>query len=268
MTYVQDDAVDVDITLRQQAEAQSQAIEEQMRQQPLTGIKMPIATLAPHYQASPNFLTQLQQLENHYTSFRPIRGDGNCYYRAFLYSLVEHVIHNDDQKSQMIEYFKVTSWKNLLAGGYNEMAIEVFYDTMVELLEGLTTMEAFHESMNQENDVSDYCTWYMRAITAAFLKADTERFLPFCLEFHCHDVAEFCARHVEPMGQECEQLQVLALAEAIGIAVRIEYMDGRCSATTTTTAVKMIQAHTFGPDDAIVQLRLLYRPGHYDILYT
>jgi ubiquitin thioesterase protein OTUB1 len=250
-----------DITLRQQAEAQSQAIEDQTRLQPLTGIKMPLANLELQYKESPNFLAQVKKLETNYKSFRQIRGDGNCYFRAFLYSLVEHVITNDHQRTMILEYFKVVSWKNLLSGGYNEMAIEIFYDSMVELLEGLTTMEAFHESMNQENDVSDYCTWYMRAITAAYLKSDTERFLPFCLEFHCHDVAEFCARHVEPMGQECEQLQVLALAEATGIGVRIEYLDGR-SATTN------IQAHRFGPVDSAIQLTLLYRPGHYDILYS
>jgi ubiquitin thioesterase protein OTUB1 len=283
--------------LRQQAEAQSQEIEEQTRQQPLTGTQRPIATLAAEqYKDSPNYLVQLQQLETSYRYYRPIRGDGDCYYRAFLYSLVEHVLlandnDNDDatttdesqeqqfhqqrqrqqRRDDILTYFKVTSWKNVLAAGYSEMALEIFHDCMVELLENLTTMEAFHAIMNIENDVSDYCTWYMRAITAAYLKQPdhTDRFLPFCYEFHCHDMNEFCARHVEPMHQECEQVQVLALAEATGVAVRIEYVDGRSSNNGHNGGGPVtIQAHTFGPDDATVHLTLLYRPGHYDILYT
>jgi ubiquitin thioesterase protein OTUB1 len=272
--------------LRQQAEAQSQEIEEQTRQQPLTGTQRPIATLAAEqYKDSPNFLVQLQQLEKSYRYYRPIRGDGNCYYRAFLYSLVEHVLLANDsdndatidepqqrqrqqrQRDDILTYFKVTSWNNVLAAGYSEMALEIFHDCIVELLENLTTMEAFHTIMNVENDVSDYCTWYMRAITAAYLKQHIDRFLPFCYEFHCHDMNEFCARHVEPMHQECEQVQVLALAEATGVSVRIEYVDGRTNGHNGGGPVT-IQAHTFGPDDAAVRLTLLYRPGHYDILYT
>ena len=30
-------------------------------------------------------------------------------------------------------------------------------------------------------------------------------------------MAQFCQQHVEPMGKECEQIQVLALAEAFGV---------------------------------------------------
>lgn len=37
----------------------------------------------------------------------------------------------------------------------------------------------------------------------------------------------YCQREVEPMGKECEQVHVIALTEYLGIAVRIEYLDGR-----------------------------------------
>lgn len=32
---------------------------------------------------------------------------------------------------------------------------------------------------------------------------------------------------VEPMGKECEQLQIQALTEYLGVTVRIEYLDGK-----------------------------------------
>jgi hypothetical protein len=40
-------------------------------------------------------------------------------------------------------------------------------------------------------------------------------------------VESYCKREVEPMGKECEQLQVIALTEYLGVTVRIEYLDGR-----------------------------------------
>ena len=41
------------------------------------------------------------------------------------------------------------------------------------------------------------------------------RFTPF-LET-AEDMQSFCAREVEPMGKECEQLQIIALSEYLGI---------------------------------------------------
>jgi ubiquitin thioesterase protein OTUB1 len=38
---------------------------------------------------------------------------------------------------------------------------------------------------------------------------------------------EFCAREVEPMGVECEHVQIAALTDMIGLRVDIEYLDGR-----------------------------------------
>jgi ubiquitin thioesterase protein OTUB1 len=37
----------------------------------------------------------------------------------------------------------------------------------------------------------------------------------------------FCAREVEPMGVECEHVQIAALTDMIGVRVDIEYVDGR-----------------------------------------
>ena len=44
--------------------------------------------------------------------------------------------------------------------------------------------------------------------------------------------------------------------------VKIEYLDGR----DITNGKKLAQLE-FGPENAMTSLTLLYRPGHYDILY-
>lgn len=247
---------DEDAKLRQQNEAQLQEIADATKLQPLTDEPKPLTDLEAK---APNFLGGIQHLKTRYKSYRPVRGDGNCYYRAFLYSLIEGLLvgaTDQTETQRLVEQFKTVSWKSVLDAGYDAMAMEVFYECVVELLDDIPNLSAssFHEQMNKANDTSDYATWYLRAVTAAYLKNDPARFLPFCND----DVQAFCAKHVEPMGVECDQVQVLALAEAIGIQVVVEYLDGHSDKVT---------AHTFGPHDATTKLFVLFRPGHYDILY-
>jgi ubiquitin thioesterase protein OTUB1 len=56
-------------------------------------------------------------------------------------------------------------------------------------------------------------------------------------------------------------VQALALAEAFGVQVKIEYLDGHALVNGK------VAQHVVGPEDAALHLTLLYRPGHYDILY-
>ena len=129
--------------------------------------------------------------------------------------------------------------------------------------------------MNEENSISDYCTWYLRLITATFMKQDPDRFVPFILSLHESDIIcdihQFCSKYIEPMGQECEHVQVLALAEAFQIHVTVVYVDGRQTQQLSTKQSEDghhgLHHHEFGPEQSPIRLTLLYRPGHYDILY-
>lgn len=261
--------------LIQQNESRIQEIEEEIKNQPLTSDLRPISDLEKHYGsaqgASSRFLLGVTLLqENKYTMIRMVRGDGNCFYRAFLYGLVENIRTDKSECQRVVEFFKEKSWNDALEQGYQEMTLETFYDVMVDLLQRVSTGQLdraeFHREMCEENGTSDYCTWYLRVITATYLKKDPDRFLPFLLDAQQSagemflDMAQFCQRHVEPMGQECEQIQIVALAEAVGVCVNIEYLDGRHENNR-------LISHKFGPSGAAVQLNLLYRPGHYDILY-
>ena len=83
-------------------------------------------------------------------------------------------------------------------------------------------------------------------------------------EIPISDISTFCAREVEPMGKECGMVQVIALAEALGVRVNVEYLDGR-------PFKDKLMMYKFGPDPNsegnFLEISLLYRPGHYDILY-
>lgn len=60
------------------------------------------------------------------------------------------------------------------------------------------------------------------------------------------------------MFKESDHIHIIAMSTALGTGVRVKYMD--------RGAEKEVIAHDF-PENATPSVHLLYRPGHYDILY-
>lgn len=60
------------------------------------------------------------------------------------------------------------------------------------------------------------------------------------------------------MYKESDHIHIIALTSALSVCVCIQYMDRGHGGE--------INAHTF-PEGQVPSLHLLYRPGHYDILY-
>ena len=69
----------------------------------------------------------------------------------------------------------------------------------------------------------------------------------------------FTLQEVEPMGKESDHIHIIALTSTLGVPVSVEYMDRGESSRCIT--------HNF-PEDSQPLITLLYRPGHYDILYS
>lgn len=60
------------------------------------------------------------------------------------------------------------------------------------------------------------------------------------------------------MGRESDHIHVIALTQFLGVGIKVEYMDRGEGGKVTS--------HVF-PEDAEPMVHLLYRPGHYDVLY-
>lgn len=77
------------------------------------------------------------------------------------------------------------------------------------------------------------------------------------------------------MGEESDHVQITALSDALGVPIRVVYLD-RSSCENNSINVNH---HDFIPTSREVgnsdvskttnrpSITLLYRPGHYDILY-
>jgi|AntRauTorckE5430_2_1112549.scaffolds.fasta_scaffold00290_3 ubiquitin thioesterase protein OTUB1 len=233
--------------------------------QALTSNTFPINELSFLFEKNINFQKGCNYLATKYESYKCVRGDGNCYYRAFLYSLCQKLyLEKGDELQRVLTYVK-SSIDTVEAFGYDRFAVEAFHEEMVDLLGAVASAQSFeviHQMLNEENATSDYCVWYLRVITAAYMKADADRFIHFLDDPNYFDVETFCQREIDPMGRETTMVGVLALAEAFNVTVKIEYLDGR-----EMVDEKLVK-HSFGSEGSALTLIMLYRPGHYDILYN
>ncbi|XP_013598803.1 PREDICTED: ubiquitin thioesterase otubain-like [Brassica oleracea var. oleracea] len=119
--------------------------------------------------------------------------------------------------------------------------------------------------------VSDYIVMFFRFVTAGEIRTRAEFFEPFITGLSNSTVDQFCKISVEPMGEESDHIHITALSDALGVAIRVVYLDrSSCDSGGVT-----VNHHDFVPvgtnekqeEASAPFITLLYRPGHYDILY-
>lgn len=235
---------------------------------PLVSQLYPISHLNTIFPPSSPFRPQISTLSSTFTSLRIIKGDGSCFYRAFLYSILTSLLTSPPSVLHRLTTYIKTSLSLLGDAGYSKDALEMFHDEFVELLEvtvkdcrekgGEEGMDGIHKVMTEEGGAAEYCCWYMRPLCSLQLKSDPKysSFLPSSYS----DISDFCKREVEPTGRECDQLRVIALAEAFEARVEVSYVDGHDKEGKVTK-------HTFGEGTDGLMVNVMYRPGHYDLLY-
>ena len=122
-------------------EQQNQIILEISNTQPLIGHLLSPLILLPEYEntASIGFVPGIKYLSTKYL-IRKVRGDGNCFYRSFLFSYLEKLLinynndsNNTTKQQAIIEHeriiTRIKSCKDeLIRLGYSEVAFECFYD--------------------------------------------------------------------------------------------------------------------------------------------
>eukprot|EP00898_Chlorokybus_atmophyticus_P005114 jgi/Chlat1/5603/Chrsp369S05375 len=228
-------------------------------------------------------LSLTQRLGAEYSAFRRVRGDGNCFYRGFMFAYLEHFMHQQDSSSspqpeQVLDIIKQSTAK-LVSHGFVEYTFEDEQATLADLLASVSprhapqqiTLDALvHRFRNPE--VSNAAVMFLRFLTSCEIHSRTDFFEPFIagMTDNNQTVAQFCRASVEVMGEESDHVHITALIDALKLPVRVAYLDGGMSHGQDLAEVTQ---HDFHPqqDDGtpalVPEVVLLYRPGHYDILY-
>ena len=144
--------------------------------------------------------------------------------------------------------------------GFPQFTVEDFHDTFAEAVEKLesaeTTVDGDLIGSFNDQGLSDYLIVFLRLITSGQLQKDADFYVNFV--DGGRSVKDFCNQEVEPMNKESDHIHIIALATALDVSVAVEYMDRGDHAQCVR--------HVF-PEGTEPKIFLLYRPGHYDILY-
>jgi len=246
---------------------QMQEIEEEIKRRPLVGLKEgSFSSLKEELKGTPPFTRKIPHLETKYSTIRRIRGDGNCFYRGFLFRLVEILVFQKG-RGETSEFNRVKKKFDDAMGyltevRYNQNSIEMFVEFAVEYFQNFPRSLSEVENFFNNPQEAMFLVWFCRLLCGGYIKHHwEERFQWFVEESkHYIDADDFCAREVEPSDMECEEIQVIALCEYLGVRICVEYLGADLNSDTTVT-------HYFGPEDKEAEICLLYRPGHYDVIY-
>ncbi|XP_015276033.1 PREDICTED: ubiquitin thioesterase OTUB1 [Gekko japonicus] len=221
-------------------------------QNPLVSERMELSVLYKEYADDDHVYQQkIKDLLKKYAFIRKTRPDGNCFYRAFGFSHLEALLE-DSKELQRFKEVAAKSKDVLVSLGFTEFTIEDFHNTQVE--KQITVPELL-ASFNDQS-TSDYLVVYLRLLTSGYLQRENKFFEHFIEGGR--SIKEFCQQEVEPMCKESDHIHIIALAQALNVSILVEYMDrGEGGATNP---------HIF-PEGSEPKVYLLYRPGHYDILY-
>lgn len=260
------------------AEVQDQqnAIRAEVEKAPLLTDYLSMVTLEEEYETANNpvFREKAKQLAETYAKLRRSRGDGNCFFRCFIFAYLEGLCRRADAQELEGARGTVRAWRaKLLEVGFQEL---VFEDAMEMLLEHMeikgTSSSTAADLLVKYNDdqVSNYILMFLRMVTSGEIQRRSEFFAPFILGLSDMDLDTFCRCNVEPLGEEADHIHITALTDALNVAIRVVYLDGSAMAALGGVTSD-VNHHDFIPEslgDVVPNIVLLYRPGHYDILYS
>lgn len=237
---------------------QSEISKEIADQSPLVGDKYHILHLLEEYADDDAiYLEKINALSERYTHVRTTRRDGNCFYRAFIFGYLEQLLSN----KETFDTFRARASEakdHLEKLGYPSFTVEDFHDQFISVVDSVRAGMPLEGLLNIvcDDGLSNYLVVYLRLITSCHLQRNQEFFQNFVDGYDT--IQDFCKVEVEPMDKESDHIHIIALTQALDLCVRVAYVD-RAGGSDITY-------HDF-PEGSTPQLHLLYRPGHYDVVY-
>ncbi|PSS03193.1 peptidase C65 Otubain-domain-containing protein [Coniella lustricola] len=237
---------------------------------PRVGDKTPIDAITAEYaKADPVYIAKTMALPQSYTHYRPVKGDGNCGWRAIGFCYFELLIKQGSQEVVQGEQLRLSQLNDYLVnkGGYDpdmfmdfiESTFELFKDISDNIHSPETALSILTSTFN--GDASMGILYHLRLLAASWLKGNRDQYEAWCEA----GIEGYCASMIEPPDREIEELGIVLLVEVllkpVGFILEIAYLD-RSAGTEVNTHRFPETNDSLGPF-----VHLLYRPGHYDILY-
>ncbi|GBF98743.1 ubiquitin thioesterase otubain-like [Raphidocelis subcapitata] len=276
-------------------------VREEEAKKPYVGDKETLESLMQDYRAYPVFVAKIRSLASRYGGIRRVRSDGNCFFRATAFGLLEWLLVNEaDSECQNFLRTLEACKDRMVGAGFDPLVFEDALDMLAGMVNAICVgasvpgqgADASTLLANFRDDtVSNMVVMLLRFITSAEIQARQDHFAPFVLGVADTDVQTFCRRFVEPMAEESDHVHAQALCDALRVPITVVYLDSheRSGVGGGAGGSTECEVHRFEPSDEGAgsiaaaaagdggggagtgrgrpSVHLLYRPGHYDISY-
>jgi len=216
------------------------------------------SNLQNSFSNDPVYSDKLKQITKSYSNVRRTRPDGNCFFRSWGFRLFEYLL-TDEKKVEEFKYTIKPSKDEMIQLGMPAFTVEDFYDNFMDTLDRLSGSDKMSvselEDLFNDEGMSNYLVVFLRLLVSKQLQQQADFYQNF-IEDNI-PLKDFCATEVEPMFKESDHIHIIGLTAATGVGVRVIYLD---------RGGDKVQEHDF-PEGQEPMLHLIYRPGHYDILY-
>ncbi|KAJ5220061.1 cysteine proteinase [Penicillium chermesinum] len=236
---------------------------------PAVSVKQSSHNIALEYaNADPTLAAKTSALALTHPTTRVMRGDGNCGWRAVIFGYFEILFNLRDPHRVQAESQRIKNLNGLLDRvGHQQDIYEIFVDetmdiftqTLTAIQNGVHDESFLVEALCNENQSNAVIT-HFRLLTSAWMRLNPQDYQAFL----SLPVDQYCSTRIETVRTEIDEVGLQALVVGIikdaGFGVEILYLD-----RSEGDAVTPHPLTTATPAGATI--RLLYRPGHYDLLY-
>ncbi|KAI0397660.1 peptidase C65 Otubain-domain-containing protein [Xylariaceae sp. FL0594] len=243
---------------------------------PLVGEKISSQAIAEQYaSADPVFVAKTLALPQTYSHYRPILGDGNCGWRAIAFAYFEALVRHGDVAILERELQRVLELNHYIenVGGQNPVIFQDMVDETVEVFKDvITAMSGGNDPMRvlmaRFNDVgiAPYLVYHLRLLAQSRMKETPEEYAPWV----DGDVDEYISSTIMPVDKEIDHICLILVHDVLlkpaNIVLEIAYLD-RSEGAEVNVHRMPEEANGQDPSTLGSVITLLYRPGHYDLLY-
>ncbi|KAM0718317.1 hypothetical protein Q7P37_006649 [Cladosporium fusiforme] len=237
---------------------------------PLVGQRQPSSAITQEYAtADATYQTKTAALPQKYSHYRKLRGDGMCGWRAVAFGYLERLLYLGDSGKCLEEEARLRSLSNVLNNaGFESYLYEDFADALFAVIWNVANAidagngdEVLLNAFNDE-ETQNYIITHFKTLTAAWMKTHPENYTGWLIG---QTVDQYCDEQVMPMKSEIENVGLSALKDVLldpaSLALEVMYLDRSIG--------DEVNLHRFDPISGYTAatVRLLYRPGHYDLLY-
>lgn len=208
-------------------------------------------------------LQKLKRLAKDYSNWRPVRGDGNCYYRSIIFGALEAFLATGAQN----RYERIMLALSQVR--YRVPSLQDVHDQMLEVLRSFRSPDEVERWIAEDAVIDQALILACRRLVRDYLmkRADeastdgrTYSQVVRDLGSSFKSIEDYCRQVIDPLGIDAETFSLHILPTLLGLGVRIWILDSRDD-------VALNKIDIDGPDK-VVDVHLLFKPGQYDLLYA